>query len=239
MTPISGGILIPLGSFEQHGPHLPHSVDTLVATAVATRVADALNAARGTSTWSVTEALAFGESGEHEGFPETVSLPTDTLVTVLTSLANSAGRNGDVVILINAHGGNLQALSQAGRWWAESDQKVFWVPCSPGPALPGEPPHDAHAGHTETSMMLHLHPDLVDMSRARKGNTTPVVHLMEAMRTAGVKAVSDNGVLGDPSTASATLGERYLREMVSGVIRRIHDGVTNQVACLVDTDAGF
>lgn len=231
-----GGLLIPLGSYEQHGPHLPPTVDTLVATAVAAGVADAANLVTGTTWWATSPAVGFGESGEHRGFPHTVSMPGDVLVRVLTSLADSALETYEQVVFVNAHGGNLNALAAAGQWWRESGKPVYWVPCVPGPAYPGEPPHDAHAGHTETSLMLHLHPDMVSMENAVPGTTTPVNHLMDDMTTGGVKAVSETGILGDPTTATAQLGERYLREMISGFMRRLTAAEPNRVSCLVDRD---
>jgi mycofactocin system creatininase family protein len=231
-----GGLLIPLGSYEQHGPHLPPTVDTLVATAVTDGVAAAANLATGRTWWSVAPALGFGESGEHHGFPHTVSIPGDLLVTVLASLADSALETYDQVVFVNAHGGNLTALAKAGQWWRESQKPAYWVPCMPGPAHPGEPPHDAHAGHTETSLMLHLHPHMVAMDKAIPGTPTPVDKLMDDMTAGGVKAVSETGILGDPTTATAHFGERYLREMISGVMRRLTEAEPNRVSCLVDRD---
>jgi creatinine amidohydrolase/Fe(II)-dependent formamide hydrolase-like protein len=80
---------------------------------------------------------------------------------------------------------------------------------------------DAHAGHTETSVLLHISPDSVRLQEMVPGNRAPLAELLPAMRRGGMAAVSDVGVLGDPTTATATDGERLFAEMVDGCLRRI------------------
>jgi mycofactocin precursor peptide peptidase len=80
---------------------------------------------------------------------------------------------------------------------------------------------DAHAGHTETSVLLHISPSHVLTERWRVGNDAPLSDLLPSMRTGGVAAVSEVGVLGDPTTATAADGERMMAEMVDDCVRRI------------------
>ena len=80
---------------------------------------------------------------------------------------------------------------------------------------------DLHAGFTETSLMLHLRPDAVRLDLAEAGNTQPLRDILPAMMSAGIAAVSPNGVLGDPAGASAAEGERVLKAMVADVLSRL------------------
>jgi creatinine amidohydrolase/Fe(II)-dependent formamide hydrolase-like protein len=89
-----------------------------------------------------------------------------------------------------------------------------WVPCAVAGA-------DAHAGHTETSLLLHLSPDLVHMSLAETGNLSPIADLMPGMRSGGMVAVSQNGVLGNPVGATAEDGAYIFGELVG----RVTDGL--------------
>jgi mycofactocin precursor peptide peptidase len=242
------GVLLPLGSLEQHGPHLPLGADTLVAQAVAERAVAALNdVAEDQRTWSLGPEIGLGASGEHQDFPGTLSIGTEALSAVLVELGRSASSQGWRLVVVSGHGGNRDALVHAGSIWREESIDAAWVPCVPAPTGPEtdgpetdgpetdySPVHDAHAGHTETSLLLHLHPDLVDMTSATPGETTPLGQLLPALQKQGVKAVSPTGVLGDPTTATAALGEKYLEEMVAGVLRRIQHRYPDNTSCLVD-----
>src|SRR5581483_12509584 len=103
--PAAGGLtgsllLVPLGSTEQHGPHLPLGTDTLVARAVCTRLA------RARDDVVVAPALPYGSSGEHAGFPGTLSIGQNALELLVVELIRDATRDHDRVLLLNAHGGN-------------------------------------------------------------------------------------------------------------------------------------
>jgi creatinine amidohydrolase/Fe(II)-dependent formamide hydrolase-like protein len=80
---------------------------------------------------------------------------------------------------------------------------------------------DAHAGHTETSLLLHLWPDAVRIDLLAAGNTDPLADLMPRLRRGGVAAVSPSGVLGDPTTAAAADGARIFTTMVADCTRRV------------------
>ena len=139
-------LVVPLGSTEQHGHHLPLGTDTSVAWAVADAAAGAIDGSL------LAPALAYGASGEHEDFPGTVSLGTEALTGLLVEYGRSAGRWAGRVLLVNGHGGNHDALRAAGTVLRAEGRDVAWFPC-------GVPGGDAHAGRTETSLMLHVEPE--------------------------------------------------------------------------------
>ncbi|WP_433034422.1 mycofactocin biosynthesis peptidyl-dipeptidase MftE [Actinomycetospora sp. CA-053990] len=146
-------LLVPVGATEQHGPHLPLGTDTAIAATVAAR-----------SGHPVAPALPYGASGEHESFPGTVSIGTETLAAVIVELGRSACRFARRLVLVNGHGGNVGALRAAVALLRSEGRDVAWFPC-------GVPGADAHAGHHETGVMLALAPDTVRPDLAAPGNT--------------------------------------------------------------------
>lgn len=211
-------LVVPLGSTEQHGPHLPLDTDTRIATAVAKSVTARLRAGSGRSggesDWLVAPALGYGASGEHEGFAGTVSIGTSALVEVLVEFARSAARWSSRLVFINGHGGNVDALRRAVRLVRLEGRDVAWSSCTVSNA-------DAHAGHTETSVLLHISPEVVSRQFLEAGNRAPLSELMPEMRRGGVAAVSSLGVLGDPTTATADQGRTIFAEMVDACLGRV------------------
>ena len=200
-------LAVPLGSCEQHGPHLPLDTDTRVAVAVAERWAATRDDV------AVAPPLAYGASGEHAGFPGTLSIGLDALERVLVELVRSADHFRGVV-LVNGHGGNAAAIGRAVTKLVREQRAVMaWSPTVPG--------GDAHAGRTETSLVLALAPKLVRTDRAVAGVTTPVAELWLAISEGGVAAVSPSGVLGDPTGASAREGEHLLELLVADLERSV------------------
>ncbi len=201
-------VLVPLGSTEQHGPHLPLSTDTLIAETWCHRVA----ARR--SDVAVAPALPYGASGEHQDFPGTLSIGTEALTMVLVELGRSAlgppAQGLDRLVLVNGHGGNAEALTAAVTLLRSEGRRVdaTW------PRFGAE-----HAGRAETSLLLAVRPDLVDPMRAEAGNTTPMPELLPLLRADGIRAHAANGVLGDPTGADRDEGERLWRELE----RQLHD----------------
>jgi creatinine amidohydrolase len=204
-------LAIPLGSLEQHGPHLPLDTDTRIAVALATALAARC------SNVTVAPAVAYGASGEHADFPGTLLLGHDVLADLLVELVRSARAAFAGVVLVNAHGGNEEALVAAqSRSTDEGDDVLAWRAATPG--------GDAHAGRTETSLLLAIAPESVHLELGQAGRTEPIASLLPRLRAEGVRPVSSSGVLGDPTAATAEEGRALLdalvRDLTSAVSSR-------------------
>ncbi len=227
-------LVLPVGSCEQHGPHLPLDTDTLLASAWARALAERR------SDVVVAPALGLGASGEHQSFPGTLSVGTPALTRLLVEVARSAlpqplaATPGafSCVLFLNAHGGNADALAAAVKLLrSESRAVCSWQPIASA--------GDLHAGATETSLMLHLYPERVRMDLAqpatppgplsgridaeRSGDATA-----EVLRRDGVAALSTNGVLGDPSGADAARGEVLFDTLLADLEASLH-ALTSEV----------
>ncbi|MFF5289826.1 mycofactocin biosynthesis peptidyl-dipeptidase MftE [Paractinoplanes globisporus] len=206
-VPASGAlVLVPVGSTEQHGPHLPFTTDTVVASAVADRVAALLPA-----PVVVAPPIAYGNSGEHAGFPGTMSIGHEALRLVLIETVRSLALWAGRIVLVNGHGGNVRTLNDAVSFLVAEGHHVGWVSC----AFPG----DAHAGRSETSVMLHLAPQDVRLADAAAGDTRPLAAIMPSLVRDGVRAVAPNGVLGDPAGATAVEGRELLDALVFLIVK--------------------
>lgn len=212
-------LVIPLGSTEQHGPHLPLSTDTDLAAALCERLADLR------SDVVIAPTVAYGASGEHAGFAGTLSIGTAALELLIVELVRSATDTFGRVLLVSAHGGNATAVSNAvDRLVAESRDVQSFAPAWSG---------DLHAGRSETSMLLSLAPGRVRTDRVVVGNTSSFDELWPTLRLDGVRAVSETGVLGDPTTATAAEGHALLAELV----RQLADQVEHWYDASVEASA--
>jgi creatinine amidohydrolase len=197
-----GLLALPLGSLEQHGPHLPLDTDTRIAVAVARGLA-----ARRPDV-VVAPAVAYGASGEHAAFPGTLLVGHEPLAAMLVELVRSARASFRGVVFVNAHGGNEATLGEvARRGAAEGDDVLVWRAAVPG--------GDAHAGRTETSLLLAIDAGAVRLELAEPGRTEPIDVLLPRLRAEGVRPVASNGVLGDPTGASAEEGRALLDALVA------------------------
>ncbi len=200
-------LLVPVGSTEQHGPHLPLSTDTDIAVALAD------GAAARDARLVVAPALAYGSSGEHQDFPGTVSIGSEVTELVLIELGRSAAVAFDTILVVSTHGGNAEPVTRAvARLGAEGRRVGAWSPRWRG---------DLHAGRTETSLMLAIAPERVHLERAEAGDLRPIGTLLPILCEQGVRAVSANGVLGDPSGSTAAEGHRLLAEAVDALLARV------------------
>jgi len=190
-------LLVPVGSCEQHGPHLPLHTDTVIAIALAQALAGLRD------DCVVTPALAITASGEHQGFAGTLSIGNAAMTDVLVEVVRSADW-AQGVVFVNGHGGNATAMSRAADTLEREARRILvWWPRVDG----GDP----HAGHVETSLMLALAPDEVRLDRAVAG---PIPAMADLVRS-GVLRLSPTGVLGDPMEATAEHGERLLSQLVN------------------------
>lgn len=200
--------VLPLGATEQHGAHLPADTDTRIGAAAARALA--FPASR------VLPPLAYGASGEHEAFAGTVSIGTAALAACLVELGRSVSAWAGRLLVVNAHGGNLDALREAIPLLRSEGRDAAWLPCRTS-----EDSRDTHAGHAETSLLLHLDPDAVGLDLTEPGCTRPLPEILPALRSGGVAAVSANGILGDPTTATAAEGERLWTALRDDAAARI------------------
>jgi creatinine amidohydrolase len=221
-------VLVPLGSIEQHGHHLPLDTDTTIATAVAHAVARRLSHGQADG-FLVAPPISYGASGEHKDFPGTISIG-DALRSQLIELVRSVSTWAGRIVIINAHGGNLVSLAGAVSQLIYERHNVSWASC-------GTEEQDAHAGHFETSLMLHLAPERVEMSLAQMGNANPLDQLLPLIIDSGVAQVSPSGVLGDPTSASAEQGGRYFASIVEDVATRIESNWPGPNGCLQRSEA--
>jgi mycofactocin system creatininase family protein len=197
-------LVVPVGSLEQHGPHLPLDTDTRIAVAVARR------ACQRRAGVALAPPLPVGASGEHAAFPGTLSIGAEALTACLIELGRHASLHWPALLLVNGHGGNVTAVEAAvGRLRYEGRACLAWHA-----ALPEG---DAHAGRSETSVMLALAPGAVRLDAAERGDVRPLGEILPLRRERGVRAVSANGVLGDPAGASAAEGEHLLARLVDSL----------------------
>jgi creatinine amidohydrolase len=194
-------VLLALGSWEQHGAHLPFDTDTVIIESVvdaAIRSVDPEN-----TQFSVVPTIGVTASDEHNGFAGTLSIGTNALSDAVVSIARSASWARGICI-VNGHGGNSDALKLVhSALDYENIRHSIW-------SLPYYEGADMHAGHTETSLMLHLAPGTVRMDLAEVGAVGDSEMLIERMRAGGIKEVSSNGVVGDPTNANAAHGATML-----------------------------
>lgn len=163
-------VVLPLGATEQHGPHLPLSVDSDLISAVTARMLAALAPDQSVL---VLPALTVTKSDEHIAFPGTLTLSADTLLAVLREIGASVARAGvQRLVLFNGHGGNSAVLQIAARELRIAHEMIV-VTCSWGGFTDWQSVYaaedyanDIHAGDSETSAMLAIRPERVDMAKA-------------------------------------------------------------------------
>lgn len=221
----SSVVVQPLGAIEQHGPHLPLVTDLAIATAVAeAAVPRAVEA--GVDAW-LLPPLAYTKSNEHAWSAGTIWLSARTMMSVLEDIGRCvAATRARKLVFLNGHGGNSALVAMANRELRlQFGLETFLAhPSQPadqgGASPPSEMGMGVHGGTDETSMMLHLHPELVDMKQAVRAVPE---HLAgnRHVRFGGSVAFgwtsddfSDLGHIGDPTQASAELG----RALVEGAV---------------------
>jgi creatinine amidohydrolase len=226
-------LCLPVGSTEQHGPHLPLATDTIIAERFAAALSEHVSGQH--DLW-LLPAMPFGLSPEHAWAPGTISLRAGTFTALIRELvgeylrATSARR----LIIVNGHGGN-RGLLEVLQYELTADHDLAacvihplalaTVKSSPGPP-------DIHAGIGETSLMLHLAPGLVNMDAlAGHGDTSQrraeAVNLLIRDRgvtwpwSSGDPGIAGAGIIGDPRNASASLGRAIFASALEGAVRAV------------------
>jgi len=205
-------LLVPVGSVEQHGPHLPLATDSMVAIAVARAAAERLDEEG--ARVLVAPSVNYGASGEHEGFPGTISIGHEALFLLLAEFGRSATRWAQGVVFVNGHGGNTATMTKVVDLLRYEGRAVAWTSMD-------LPDADAHAGETETSLLRHLAPWAVRVDLMAAGATEPVRELLPRLREEGVLGVSPNGVLGDPTTSSPERGRELFDRLVHNLVAEL------------------
>lgn len=218
-------VLIPIAAVEQHGPHMPTGTDTILCNAVAEAVESRLS-----ESVLLTPTLWLGASAHHLRIGSTLNAKLDTYVATLCDVARSLLDDGyQRLFFLNGHGGNIdpmrmavrmiqpaygKALLAAGSYWCIADGLIHET-------LTGDHKFVGHACEFETSMMLHVRPELVDIERADAGELVPDqfagVFLSRDMRQR-----TREGFTGRPDLASAEKG------------RRLFDGIIDRLVCTVE-----
>ena len=193
-------LVLPLGAWEQHGPHLPLDTDTVIINRVISEAVATPELL--TADLLIAPTVSITASDEHQGFPGTLSTGTQALKDSVVAICRSASWARGVCI-VNGHGGNADALAAitSALEYEQITHSVWSLPSYVG--------GDMHAGHTETSLMLHISPESVRNVPLESG-THITRGIVDEMREHGVRGISTNGIIGDASTATASHGEAVL-----------------------------
>lgn len=201
--------VLPVGSFEQHGPYLPLGTDTLIAAAIATAISKHHNVFQ-------LPPITFGCSHEHAAFPGTISISATTLSYVIEDIAESAATQGaHGLLVVNAHGGNAvltnvvqqanhpNAAIRIGLYPSRED----WTEARTAATIVSSNHDDMHAGELETSILLAAYPDYLHQGWNTADHTADD---RRYLTTLGIGAYTTTGVIGYPSQATDTKGHQAL-----------------------------
>lgn len=210
-------IIIPVGSLEQHGAHLPITTDSDIVTEIASRLAKKCG-------FIVFPTVNYGISEEHDPFFN-ISLSKQTVLKILKDIDRSLRKNKSLmrIIFLNGHHGNVESLKSAWKYWGMTDT---WAEVTRSYSYWHWMKHEFdHAGFVETSLMLAIS-DKVKMKKAKKGFTTKGLSKKEIRRISklstqpgGFPKVAKNGVWGDPTKATKKDGEKFLAEIVRNLAK--------------------
>lgn len=226
-------LIQPIGAIEQHGPHLPLSTDLVIAEATANAVVE--HAGDELDLWALPP-LAYSKSNEHAWSPGTVWLSPTTLLAVLDDLGRClATLPSKRIVFLNGHGGNSSLLNVACRELRLHHGLMTFLmhpaipPDQGGESSTGEHGMGIHGGTGETSLMLHLRPDLVDMSGASR-NVPSALQANDHVRFGGSVTFGwlsndfgPDGHIGDPTTASAEQGAAAFADSTAMLVAALRE----------------
>lgn len=213
---------IPVGSFEQHGLHLPLGTDGIIAEALAGKLA-----ARFEPSLALP-LIPFSSSFEHAGFLGSVSLRVSTIAAVITDIVESLAISGvRKMVVVTGHMGNhllrnvVQELNRPAPRILLVPSHRHWARAYEAAGLSSTPSQDMHAGEGETSIILHLVPEAVRLNKI-KDVDCPDRPLLE---TLGMKAYTGTGAIGFPSKASAEKGALLLNALTDEIVNTVKEFV--------------
>lgn len=215
-------VLIPIGSCEQHGHHMPLDTDNLIGTYLAMETARRCNCL-------VMPSINYGQVWSARKFPGTIALSTDTLIRIIKDVVYSLEtHHAKNIILFAGHNGNSNAMKEAARqlldeynyknvWFvtADVDQSLMKLMETPIPC------GCVHAGEMETSMLLAIRPDLVHMERATA--EFPALPKAAKYRPISWDEYIKSGSFGDGSKATVEKGKALLESAIQNAVHLIHD----------------
>jgi creatinine amidohydrolase len=232
-------VLLPFGTVEDHGPHLPINTDNVIVEAICLEVAR-----RAPEDVLAMPTVAYGLDEHHMDFPGTVSVDVHTLIAYVADVATSVARHGFThVLIVNGHGSNAPIADLAARR-VVLETGIICGAMSPNAAIDptlaepvfsemrrSAPGGVAHAGEYETAMMLHLRPDLVQMDQAiRESGQTKLEHFNWDYPEPSILAwqdwwsrMSESGICGDPTVATAEFGRALFETTVVNFIRFVRE----------------
>lgn len=211
-------VIVPFGATEQHGPHLPLGTDSIIGAEIGDRVARKLGNAL------LAPTMCIGLSEHHMKFAGSITLGASTFAAVVHDYCTSLARHGfKHIVLIPSHGGNFAPIQQAAQvirptlpdvqliTVASLDVLLSLLHSTAAKNGISAAASGAHAGENETSMMLAFCPQWVKIEKAQTGFIGDFLKVQGQAFADGIKAISANGVLGDPLPAKASAGETYLQ----------------------------
>lgn len=209
--------LLPVGSTEQHGPHAPLGTDRFAATAIAESGAEAHD-----GSIAVAPTVPVGISEEHRHFAGTLWVSPETFRSYVSDIIESLASHGfDTVVVVNGHGGNSDALAEACRRLTRDDV-AYAVPFTWFEELDADAPGIGHAGQVETAFLRHAHSNLVREDEIESAATGGARSWGEwqGQTNLAVDTVefSENGVVGDPRTGEAALGEQLVKQATDALV---------------------
>lgn len=216
-------VVFTLGAIEQHGPHLPLGTDNLIADEIGLRIVKKIGNAL------LAPTIKVGLSDMHMDFPGTIALRKEVLKEVVIDYCESLARHRfKNIVPVVYHGGNFPAVEEevvnelrdklkGVNLIVFNDMESYLETFFKTAAKYNISREVAgpHGGESETSMILALHPDLVNMGRARAGFLGDLNQVLSIIFEKGMKALAENGVTGDPTRASREVGETYLEDMAN------------------------
>ncbi|WP_019874026.1 creatininase family protein [Sporichthya polymorpha] len=204
--------VLPVGSFEQHGDHLPLITDTVIACVIAREIAAAHDLL-------LLPPITISCSHEHSAWPGTVSISARTLYAVVTDIADSAAHTGaDKLLIVNGHGGNyvlgnvVQEANVDGPRMALYPSRYDWDAARREAGMEATNSEDMHGGELEVSILMHAHPELVG---AGAGELDHLSEDRSLLHTLGMAGYTPHGVIGRPSLATADKGKSALEALLA------------------------